>query len=243
MKTFREVKSFLDVTSYQETSAQVPDAKRGLFPFVTISRQYGAGGRKLAAALMEAMSRHRSRLFQGWRTFDRKLCEELSQDRELKHSLDSVFSEECLSEIDALVRNLLGVRLGQPAAIAAMFRAIRTVATRGKVIIVGRAGSCVTASLRLGVHVRLTAPVEYRIGQMGIDDREPAKSRRELDAVDRDRARLVKTYFRRDIDDPELYDVIWNTAKVPIPVIARATMALLEEKVARNRQAEVVTLS
>jgi len=235
MRTFREVKSFLDVTCYKETTTQQPDAHRGLFPFITISRQCGAGGRQLATALIDAMTGHPSDLFQGWRVFDRRLCEELTENRELKRSLDSVFSEECHSEIDALVRNILGVRSDQPAAIAAMFAAIRTVATRGKVIIVGRAGSCVTASLPLGVHIRLVAPLEYRIEQMGPDRSDRARTRKELEEVDRDRIRLVQTYFRRNIDDPALYDVVWNTSRVPIPVIARATLALIDEKLTRNQ--------
>ncbi len=242
MKRFREVKSFLDVTCYKDTAAQQPDAHRGLFPFVTISRQCGAGGRELAAALTDAMIGHPSEMFHDWRVFDRRLCEELTQNRELKRSLDSVFSEECHSEIDALVRNLLGVRSDQPAAIAAMFAAIRTVATRGKVIIVGRASSCVTASLPLGVHIRLVAPLEFRIEQMGLDKIGRARARKQLEEVDRDRARLAQTYFRRNIDDPELYDVIWNTARVPIPVIARATLALIDEKLARNRQSIQVSV-
>jgi len=227
---FREIKSFLDVTCYEDESRKRPDVHAGLFPFITISREVGAGGRRLARTLIEVMENHPSEMFRGWKVLDRESFEGMIRDERLRSAFDAVFSEECHSEIEALVRTLLGSSSAQPAAVSHLFQAIRKMATCGKVIIVGRAGSCVTASLPLGVHLRLVAPESQRIRELGLQSLGESEARKELARRDRDRARLVQIYFRREISDPNLYDVIWNSARTPMEVIALATLTLVEER-------------
>ncbi|MFZ0426655.1 MAG: cytidylate kinase family protein [Acidobacteriota bacterium] len=228
--SLKEIKSFLDVTCYHDEGQGEGDIHSGLYPFVTISREHGAGGRALATALMGAMERHPSSLFHGWRVFDRQMCEGLIHDEAFQETFDAVFSERCHSEVEALVRTLLGARSSQPAAFSLMFQSMRKIATCGKVIIVGRSGCCVTASLPLGVHVRLVAPEEYRIQQAGLKDLGENEARRELHRRDRDRERLMQTYFRRNVADVNMYDAVWNTSRVPMDSIARAVMGLIESR-------------
>ncbi|GAB4233070.1 MAG: cytidylate kinase-like family protein [Acidobacteriota bacterium] len=231
--SLREIKTFLDVNRYIDLCPKRRGAAEGMYPFVTISREFGAGAHKLAHVMLAEMERHPHPIFHGWQIFDRQLCEQLVRDRSLREAIEAVFSEECHSEVEALLRNLLGIPSAHPAAVSELFRIIRLVATRGKVIIVGRAASCVTASLPLGVHLRLVAPVEYRLRQLGWEGRGKA-ALKELEQQDRDRARLVATYFRRDIADPTLYDAVWNTSRVPFPSIARATIQLIEDRAAAH---------
>lgn len=226
-----EIKRFLDVNRYLDFLPKRRHAREGLYPFITISREFGAGGRKLAATLLEQMERHPDPIFHGWQMFDRSLCEQLVSDERMRTELDGALSEECHSEIEALLRNLLGVPSINPGAVGELFRIIRVVATRGKVIIVGRAGSCVTASLPLGVHLRLVAPVDFRLRQLGWENRGK-EALKELEREDKDRARLVQTHFRRNIADPLLYDVVWNTGKVSFSSVARATIRLVEDRAA-----------
>jgi hypothetical protein len=227
---FREIKGFLDVTRYEGAAPRHRQAPGGAYPFITISREYGAGGRRLARALLEAMESQPSRLFRDWRIFDRQLCESLVDDAEIRGSFEALFSEEYHSEIESLVHTFLGSRSDQALAATRLFHAIRTVASRGKTIIVGRAGCCVTSSLQQGVHLRLVAPESHRIRQMGLDGLERADARRELKRHDRDRARLVQVYFHRDIADPTLYDAVWNTARVQLGVVASSTLTLVARR-------------
>ena len=43
--------------------------------------------------------------------------------------------------------------------------------------------------------------------------------------------RLLRKHFQLDIDDPRLYDVVWNTGQVPIPTIAESIALLVRRKV------------
>jgi Cytidylate kinase-like family len=61
--------------------------------------------------------------------------------------------------------------------------------------------------------------------------RLPEREAREVVArMDNSRAKLLKTYFSRDIRDPLLYDVTWNTDSVAIEEIASSTIALIQSK-------------
>lgn len=230
-RDLRDLRSFLKVASYEAKRPSNSELKVGVFPFVTISRAFGAGGRRLARALIELMAEERDPLFSGWRIFDREECEKLVEVPELRNSLRSVLSEEYCSEIEGLILNLLGQSSAQSPIINEIFSAIRTLATVGKVIIVGRAGCCVTASLQRGVHLRLQAPEAYRIRLLQESyEMSEAALRRLIRQRDRDRARLMQSFFHKDINDNSLYDAIWNTSRVPIRTIGKATLALIRSK-------------
>jgi len=101
-------------------------------------------------------------------------------------------------------------------------------ATFGKVIIIGRAGCCITESLPLGIHVRLTASLKNRVEKMGS---VRGDSLRSVQHFDRDRAKLVRIHFRRDITDPLLYDAIYNTDRLPLDLIAQIILSIVNTKV------------
>ena len=227
-----EIKRFLDAVSYRELHPRAQSCERVYRPFVTISRQAGAGGHTLASALMQAMQEERDApLFQGWQMFDRELCEQLMEDPKLRVSMQSLVSEEYRSQIEDTIFSLVGGESPQYVVVKKLFEAIRTLATLGRVIIVGRAGMCVTRGLPDGVHIRLVAPEPTRVKRMRtlfeVTERE---AREMVDRQDRDRARLVREHFYRDIHDPLLYDATWNTDAVSFDAVAAATIALIKQR-------------
>jgi hypothetical protein len=226
---FKKIRSFLEAARYPEyPGSSRPDTKQGLHPFITISRQYGAGGHRLARELIEVFEKQDSPLFHDWQIFDRELCEKLLSDKELNISIRALLSEEYYSEIESLIYSLLGEPRQKTLVYQKQFELIRTLATYGKVIIVGRGGCCITESLPLGIHIRLTAPLDTRAKHMRIHGLE-AKAR--VLEKDRDRARLLKNQFHRDISDPTLYDCIFNTYRVSFSTIAETVVKMIEAKI------------
>ena len=49
---------------------------------------------------------------------------------------------------------------------------------------------------------------------------------------DKAKAELVKTFFHKDIRDPLLYDMVWNTERVPIGEIAKLLIQMIRDKAA-----------
>ena len=242
MSGLRDAKAFLDAMAYQHSRGEPPDLQRGRYPFLTISRQAGAGGHTLAETLRQTLECDPDPLWHGWQVFDQALCTTLLQDPSLHVSLQSLLTEAYRTEIEELIFHLLlfGRETPQDVVVKKLFGVIRTLATVGKVIIVGRAGACVTRSLPLGVHLRLAAPEPVRVRRLmhllGTGEPEALRAVRRQDA---DRARLVDTYFGRAIDDPLLYDATWNTETVAFEAIAAATLALLKARVHAPQPAAV----
>ena len=201
-------------------------------PFVTISRQAGAGGHLLADTLVDLFSRQDDEwLFGGWQVFDRQLCEIVADDPAHTASLSSLLAEEYRTKTDEFFRQLLGQSIDQDLLMHRVFRVVGAVASIGKCIIVGRAGSEVTRHLDTGISVRLVAPEEARIrGVMDyyeLDEREARDRARKLDGS---RSRLLKKHFRVDIDDPTRYDLVWNTERASVAMLGEALMGALRHK-------------
>jgi hypothetical protein len=53
------------------------------------------------------------------------------------------------------------------------------------------------------------------------------KAGRWVDDQDRARARMMKSRFKQDIEDPLRYDATWNTDHVPLEAIARWTREMV----------------
>ncbi len=115
-----------------------------------------------------------------------------------------------------------------------MFEIIQSMLSLGKVIVLGRGGVCLTRELDEGVRVRLIASPDVRLRRfMEMIDKPEREAREQLARQDKSRAKFLKRYFRRDIDDPLLYDAVWNTDDVPADAIARSVVDLVEVRAAR----------
>jgi cytidylate kinase len=205
-----------------------------LRPFVTISRQAGAGGHTLANLLVKKLDEHPDReLFGEWEVFDQKLVAMVADDPDLRVSVESLLGEEYRKATEDFFRQLIAATTHQDIVMDRMFRLVRAIAEVGRSVIVGRAGSEVTRGLGPAVSVRLVAPEEHRIKRMmqlyGLTEKEAISS---VDRHDSGRARLLRRHFRVNIDNPLLYDAIWNTGRVPLEDVADSIIALLHTRAA-----------
>lgn len=238
MSPVNPIERFLYAKMY-ETRPSGDKERPPIRPFVTISRQAGAGGHTLARTLLEVLERQDdARLFAGWEMFDQKLVAMVADDPDLQVSVESLLGERYHRSADDFFRQILTSTTHQDLVMNRVFRLVRLLAEVGKAVIVGRAGSEVTRGLGPSVSVRLVAPKEVRIERMmhlhGLD-RKAARTATENQ--DDGRARLLKRHFRVDIDDPLLYDATWNTGQAPCEAIAESIVATLRHRIV---EAEVV---
>ncbi|MFW5705533.1 MAG: AAA family ATPase, partial [Bacteroidota bacterium] len=89
-------------------------------------------------------------------------------------------------------------------------KVIRSLAHTGKYVIVGRAGAQIARDLQNSLHIRLVAPVSWRIEQVmetyEIPRKDAAKRVKEMDL---NRNRLLKA-FSKDAECDYCYDVFFN---------------------------------
>ncbi|MBI4302204.1 MAG: cytidylate kinase-like family protein [Chloroflexi bacterium] len=99
---------------------------------------------------------------------------------------------------------------------------IKDLAETGNVVIIGRGGQVILREHPTALHVRVVAPFIVRVERI-IErervDREGAEKM--VHEGDRNIAAYIRKFFKVDINDPALYDIIVNTAKRPYGVLAR----------------------
>lgn len=186
-------------------------------PGITISSAYGAGGGVVAPRVAERL---------GYQMLDRAISARVAG--ELQISLEEAEEgERKLSFADRFFRNLapLADTISGGAAIAATDGAaaeeFRTEAnkimceslTEGAVIL-GRGGAAALHDRTDVLRIRLYGSPEERIRaaeKFGEGKVTPQAARKNLVEVDSARAKYVQHLYGRDIDDPTLYHLQFNT--------------------------------
>jgi cytidylate kinase len=211
--------------SFVRAQLQPPAAharKQGRRLALTISRQTGTGGliiaRKLAAFL-QADGRLDGR---PWTVLDKELVGEVVREHGLPRELTRFMPEDRVSQIEDMLEELLGLHPPTAALVRATAETILHLADLGNVILVGRGATVITAQLPHVFHVRLVGSPERRIARLRRFDGLDEKAAREAMAkTDRGRARYLKRYFGKDIEDVLLYDLTINTDRIADEVAAR----------------------
>ena len=131
-------------------------------PFVTISRQYGCEGAALAHRLVEVLNERCSGAIP-WVCYDHELLEKIANEPllhgEVVESLENGRRQKMIKVLDAI--------LDRKATDAAPMRkeaeVVRSLALYGRAVLLGRGSYLVTQDLKTGLHVRLIAPVDWRV--------------------------------------------------------------------------------
>ena len=79
-------------------------------PYVTISRESGAGGREVGASLARLLSQARSDV--PWKFYDRELVDKIIADHNLSEKLRASLEEEQISRIDDWVSSVIEHSVG-----------------------------------------------------------------------------------------------------------------------------------
>jgi len=182
-----------------------------LGPYVTVTRQSGAGGALLAGRIGEQL---------GWSVLDGEIVDLMADTFHLDGAMLHLLDETRAS----WVRNVLGELMPEEVInldtyVHHLGRVLRLVALHGRVVLVGRGAHLFLPRSR-GLAVRLVAREEDRVRR--VSDREGsdvAMSRQRVEDADRRRARFVRHYFGRNVDDPLLYDLVLNASTLSMDEI------------------------
>ena len=109
-----------------------------------------------------------------------------------------------------------------------IYSVVRTYAEQGNCIIVGRAGCIVAKDIKKALHVRIIAPFEFRKevikSRFNLSDKKAYKM-----VVETDKKRdLFMKFFKGDLPDEEVFDVILSRKKIDDSVIVETIENLAE---------------
>jgi cytidylate kinase len=189
-----------------------PWSNRTPHPFVTISRECCSGGSNLAQLLAQKLDESSS-----WKIFGGNVINQMLQTHRLPEQLARYLPEDTVPEVNATIGEIMGLHPSLWELVQKAKATMQQLATAGNVILVGRGANFATAGIGDGIHVRLVAPADYRARyyaqRFGISEAEARTHNAKCDAA---RRRYVRAHFNADIADPAAYDLVINTAHVPL---------------------------
>ncbi len=183
----------------------------GVWPFVSFSREAGAGGTVIAHKVGEAL---------GWTVYDKILLKVLAQKFNFSLGALQIQDERHISWLDALFCNL-GAKteewdtkrspLSQDELVTYLCRLIKSLAMRSHAVFVGRGSQFVLPS-HVGLRVRVIAPEEARVNRiMRERGMSHGESLRYIRDVDHHREKFISRFFHCSPKDLSLYDLVINS--------------------------------
>ncbi len=200
-------------------------------PFITISRQAGAGGSKLAKALRDHFDKNYPLAEARWTVFDRDLVKWSMQDHGLPERFAHYLPEGHVSEISSLIGELVGLHPSIWELNQNVFETLVHLARLGGVILVGRGAHIVTRNFDNGFHIRLVGSLDKRalrmveMNQISLD--QAITLIRREDAA---KGKWVRENFAEDINDPENYDISINTDNFSVDALVAMVDCLLAKR-------------
>jgi cytidylate kinase len=186
---------------------------------VTISRQPGSNGRKVAKLLGDEL---------GLQLFGSVIIDQVAQNAQISRQAVESLDERGHGFVENLLASLPGSGgLTDLEYIEHLAKILLTIHQHGDAVILGRGANFVVPPAR-SLRVRFVAPLALRIAnvmeEFEVDEDE---ARRRIKTVASDRRRFVRLYFDEDIDDPGGYDLVINDARVsPARAVAIIAAAL-----------------
>jgi cytidylate kinase len=199
------------------------EVKKGA-PFITISRQFGCGAFPLAEALAVRLSESGDKDYP-WAVYDRALVEKIAKDHKLSADLVSSLGRDNRSELEESVLGLLNSFTPELRIYRSLVETVRALAMHGKTIIIGRGGAILTAGIPAGFHLRLIAPLEWRIKRvMEIFEIDRQTAEKKVARMDKEREKFLRKYLNTDPANVYFYHIIFNNAKMTTEMMVNAVL-------------------
>ena len=196
----------------ESRESRTPWINRVPRPFITISRECCAGGSNLAQLLATKLS-----AVEPWAIFGGNVISQMLQAHHLPEQLARYLPEDTVPEVNATIGEMVGLHPNLWELVQKSKTTMQQLAKGGNVILVGRGANFATAGLGDGIHVRLVAPADHRAryyaSRFSISEAAALAHNSRCDAA---RRRYVHAHFNVDIADPSAYDLVINTAHVPL---------------------------
>jgi len=191
------------------------DTKKEIFPCITISRQTGSGSYELSKNLIKILQEKTKDPANPWTYFNKDLIAKIVEEFKLPKAFTSYIAENKYSHISDAVNELLGVKPAEWTIVHKSTEIILQLAHYGKTILVGRGSNVITSKLPNSFHIRLIAPMEYRLKHVQeVFNYSKPEAMEYIKREDVNRHKYLKSHFFCDPADPTLYHLTINAGKL-----------------------------
>ncbi|HOK06105.1 MAG TPA: cytidylate kinase-like family protein [Syntrophales bacterium] len=183
-------------------------------PVITISREAGCGGTKIAKMLAERL---------GMDLMGGKIIQMVAESVEMSEKVVQSLDEKEITKRDDWLNSLFETRhLWPDQYLHHLTKVIGTIGRHGNAIILGRGANFILPEQDT-FRVRIMAPYEVKVKNILRTTREEAE--RYLIKTEADRRAFIRKYFNQDVTDPVHYDLTINMRAITVEGAVEAIIA------------------
>ncbi len=171
-------------------------------PFITLSRQYGCEALGLAARLVEILN-ERCRPAVPWAIYDREVLDLVAAELHLSREIVATMDGRRRDAMSEFFEAILNRKVDEALMFRKIAEVIRSLATHGHTILVGRGSFMLTHDIGTGLQVRLIAPRPWRIQNIAKWKKlSPTDAEKDVERGETQRDTFLKTFFLRQPSNP-----------------------------------------
>jgi hypothetical protein len=189
---------------------------------LTISRETGAGAVTIGHMVADLLQRGGKKGVVPWPVFDQEIVKLLLEQRRLPPAVERFVIEDRKPLLEDALEELLGLHPLVSDLAGETAKLILRLARTGGVILIGRGGHVIAARLPHAFHVRLVAPLRFRIAHVS-EYRHLTKHEASayVERWDRARRRYIRRHFHMDAADPHNFHLVLDTGRLGFAESAR----------------------
>lgn len=222
---------YLDVRFSGEL-AEPPSKHKGMV--ITLSRDTGCDAVPVVKAVIKELNANLKGNLKNhpWRFVSKEIIEKSAKKLNVKPEVfENLENKKDKNFIEDIINSFSTESYPSDFKIKRTYReVIESVAKTGGVMIVGRAGVAIVEHNRRNLHIKLTAPIDWRVEKMAKEyGFSKAKTLRHIEESDKNRDGLKKYYMGRKAHSTD-YDVTFNLATLTKKEICSSLISMINEK-------------
>ena len=203
-------------------------------PYISISRDFGCQANVIAQRLSKELTRRCKEFGKGkdWKWINKSILEESSKALKLSPSkIEYVFHSKDKTMMDDIVSAMATRYYKSDKKIRnTIIEVIRSIAKTGYVIIVGRGGVAFANDNPLSFHIKLTAPIEWRVDKINKNyNKSLEAATKYILETDKERKFLIDNFMGFKTDN-SIFDIVFNRKTMTENEIVTTIISLLKMK-------------
>jgi len=218
---------------YRESILSKAPADDG--PVITISRLTGCDARQVAAVLVENLNQKYG--IAKWKWVDKdiiySIAKELNTDTQ---RVENFYKGIELSNLSEMIMAFSGGFVSDLRVKKAIRDVVLTMCKEGHIVLVGRGGVSIASQIHDALHIRLSAPLKWRVENvMKKKEMNDKAAEKYVIETDEKRSHLIQAFLEKkphDIDN--MFDATINRNAFTIQGTAEIILSMYEKKVVRQ---------
>jgi len=203
-------------------------------PYVSISRDFGCTANVIAQKLSKELNKRNKAqgINKKWNWINKVILEESAKALELSPSkIEYVFQSRKKTMMDEIVSAMSTRYYKSDKKIRkTIIEVIRSIAMTGNVIIVGRGGIAFKKDNPKSLHIKLTAPVDWRVDHISKNYKKSKKEAlKYVMDVDKERKFLIDSFMGFDTDC-SIFDLIFNRQSMKDDEIVNTILNIMDKR-------------